>query len=44
MPVIDEAIVIARPAEEVFDFVALADNLPRWDSSILARVQVGSGR
>jgi uncharacterized membrane protein len=43
MPVIDETVVIGRPAAEVFDFLALAENLPRWDSSILECVQVGSG-
>ena len=43
MPVIDETVVIARPAGEVFDFLALAENLPRWDSSILECVQVDSG-
>ena len=43
MPVIDETVVIARPAEEVFDFLALAEYLPRGDSSVLECVQVGSG-
>jgi uncharacterized membrane protein len=43
MPVIDETVVIARPAEEVFDFLALAEYLPRWDSSVLECVQVGGG-
>jgi uncharacterized membrane protein len=43
MPVIDETVVIARPAGEVFDFLMLAENLPRWDSSMLECVQVGSG-
>ena len=43
MPVIDETVVIARPVGEVFDFLTLAENLPRWDSSVLECVQVGSG-
>ena len=43
MPVIDENVVIARPAGEVFDFLARAENLPRWDASMLECVQVGSG-
>ena len=43
MPVIDETVVITRPAGEVFDFLVLAENLPRWDSSTLECVQVGSG-
>ena len=42
MPVIDETVVIARPVGEVFDFLMLAENLPRWDSSMLECVQVGS--
>ena len=43
MPVIEETVVIARPVMEVFDFLMLAENLPRWDSSMLECVQVGSG-
>jgi uncharacterized membrane protein len=43
MPVIDETVVIARPTEDVFDYLVLAENLPRWDSSMLECVQVGSG-
>jgi uncharacterized membrane protein len=43
MPVIDETVVIARPAGEVFDFLMLAKNQPRWDSSMLECVQVDSG-
>lgn len=43
MPVIEETVVITRPAMEVFDFLMLAENLPRWDSSMLECVQVGSG-
>jgi len=43
MPVIDETVVIARPVGEVFDFLMFAENLPRWDSSMLECVQVGSG-
>lgn len=41
MPAIDETVVIARPAGEVFDFLMKAENLPRWDSSMLECVQVG---
>ena len=40
MPVIDQTVVIARPAAEVLDFLARAENLPRWDSSIVECVQV----
>lgn len=43
MPVIDETVVIARPPGEVFDFLMLAENLPRWDSSMLECAQVGGG-
>jgi uncharacterized membrane protein len=43
MPVIEETVVIARPAGEVFDFLMVAENLPRWDSSMLECVQVGDG-
>jgi Polyketide cyclase / dehydrase and lipid transport len=43
MPVIDDTVVIACPAEEVFDFPVHAANLPRWDSSMLECVQVGGG-
>ena len=43
MPVIDETIVIASSVDEVFDFLMIAGNLPRWDSSMLECVQVGGG-
>ncbi|MEP7177943.1 MAG: SRPBCC family protein [Pseudonocardiales bacterium] len=43
MPEIDQTVVVARPAGEVFDFLVHAENLPRWDSSMLECVQVGSG-
>ena len=42
MPVIEESVVIARPPEEVFDYLAKADNLPEWDSSIVQAEQVGA--
>jgi uncharacterized membrane protein len=42
MPVIEESVVIARPPEEVFDYLARADNLPVWDSSIVQAEQVGA--
>jgi uncharacterized membrane protein len=40
MPVIDESVVIARPAAEVLDFLVRAENLPRWDASILECAQL----
>ena len=43
MPVVEESVVIARPPEEVFDYLAQADNLPVWDSSIVQAEQVGTG-
>jgi uncharacterized membrane protein len=43
MPVIEETVAIARPAGEVFDFLMVAENLPRWDSSMLECAQVGDG-
>lgn len=43
MPVIDETVVIARPVGDVFDFLMTAENLPRWDSSMLECAQVGGG-
>ncbi len=41
MPVIEQSVVIARPAAEVFDFLVDAANLPRWDSSMLECVLIG---
>jgi len=35
VPVIEEMIEIARPADDVFDFVVRGENLPRWDGSIV---------
>jgi Polyketide cyclase / dehydrase and lipid transport len=43
MPVIDETVVIARSPGEVFDFLMAAENLPRWDSSMLECAQLGDG-
>jgi hypothetical protein len=40
MPVIDQSIIIARPAAEVLDFLVRAENLARRDSSILGCVQL----
>ena len=43
MPVIEETVIITRPVREVFDFLMLAENLPRWDSSMLECAQIGDG-
>jgi uncharacterized membrane protein len=40
MPVIDQSVIIARPAAEVLDFLVRAENLPRWDSSVVECVQL----
>ena len=40
MPVIDQTVVIARPAAELLDLLARAENLARWDSSIVECVQL----
>jgi uncharacterized membrane protein len=37
---VDQSVVIARPAAEVLDFLVRAQNLSRWDSSILECVQL----
>jgi uncharacterized membrane protein len=43
VPVVEEEVFIARSPEEVYDFVAAAENLPVWDSSIMEAEQVSSG-
>ena len=43
MPVIEETVIITRPVREVFDFLMLAENQPRWDSSMLECAQIGDG-
>ena len=42
MPVVEQSVFIARPSEVVFDYLATADNLPVWDSSIVQAEQVGA--
>ncbi|AMB58275.1 SRPBCC family protein [Microterricola viridarii] len=43
MPTIEESVFIARPPQEVFDFVATPANNTVWDSSIVASEQEGDG-
>ena len=43
MPTIDETVVINRAADDVFDFLMHAENLPRWDSSMLDCAQISDG-
>ena len=42
MLLIDQSISVARPATEVLDCLVRAENLQRWDSSIIECVQVGA--
>ena len=34
MPVVEESVIIARPAQEVFDFLAKYENIPVYDSAV----------
>ncbi len=43
MPTIEESVFIARPPQEVFDFIATPANNVVWDSSIVASEQQGDG-
>jgi uncharacterized membrane protein len=43
VPIVEESVFIARPPQEVFDYVSTAQNLPVWDSSIMAAEQVDPG-
>ncbi|MEW1810332.1 SRPBCC family protein [Pseudarthrobacter phenanthrenivorans] len=43
MPVVEESAVIARPPQEVFDFLSKFDNTAAYDSSVTASEQVGDG-
>ncbi|MDJ0355281.1 SRPBCC family protein [Paenarthrobacter sp. PH39-S1] len=42
MPVIEESVFIARPQQEVFDYIAATKNIPVWDSSVAQATQIGS--
>lgn len=42
MPVIQESVVIRRPAEVVFDYLSRAANLAVWDASVVNAEQIGS--
>lgn len=41
MPTIEESVFIARPPQEVFDFITTPANISVWDSSVVASVQLG---
>ena len=43
MPVVEEDVFIARPPQEVFEYLTTAQNLPVWDSSIVEAEQVDEG-
>lgn len=43
MPVIEESVFIARPPQEVFDFLNRSENVPVWDSSVVQAEQIGDG-
>ncbi len=43
MPVVEESVFIARPPQEVFEYVSTAQNVPVWDSSIMEAEQVDCG-
>lgn len=43
MPVIEESVFIARPPQEVFDFLTKSENIPVWDSSVVQAEQIGDG-
>ena len=43
MPVVEESVVIARPPQEVFDFLSKFENIAVYDSSVTASEQVGGG-
>lgn len=43
MPTVDNAVVIARPVEAVYAFLADLENLPRWNYAIERTVQASPG-
>lgn len=43
MPVVEESVVIARPPQEVLDFLVEFENIPVYDSSVMAATPVGDG-
>lgn len=43
MPVVEESVFIARPPQQVFDFITDPAKIPVWDASIVAAEQIGSG-
>ncbi|MDQ0078443.1 SRPBCC family protein [Arthrobacter oryzae] len=43
MAVIEESVFIARPPQEVFDYLIRSENVPVWDSSVIRSEQIGDG-
>jgi uncharacterized membrane protein len=43
MPVVEEDVFIARPPQDVFDYLLTARNFPVWDSSIMEAEQIDEG-
>lgn len=43
VPVVEESVVIARPPQEVFDFLSNFDNVAVYDSSVTSSERVGEG-
>jgi carbon monoxide dehydrogenase subunit G len=43
VPVVEESVVIARPPQEVFDFLSRFENIAVYDSSVTASEQIGDG-
>ena len=43
MPVVEESVVIARPPQEVFEFLSRFENIAVYDSSVTSSGQVGDG-
>jgi uncharacterized protein YndB with AHSA1/START domain len=43
MPVVEESVVIARPPQEVFDFLSKFENIAVFDSSVTSSGQVNDG-
>ncbi|MDV2976797.1 UNVERIFIED_CONTAM: SRPBCC family protein [Actinomycetes bacterium ARC8] len=41
MPVVEESVVVARPPQEVFDFVSKFQNVAVFDSSVTSSEQAG---
>ena len=43
MPVVEERVFIARPPQDIFDYIIETENIPVWDVSIIKAEQVGTG-